>query len=132
MTAENGRTMRIKAGDGASPEVFTSIAGAREDSFSTEVGEIDITDKDSAAYRELLAGGIKSASLSVSGVAKNKGQLMSLVGVIQNYQLEWADGDVLAGAFQLGSLSFTGSHENSAVTFTAELRSSGTFTFTEA
>lgn len=130
--AENGRNMRIKRGDGASPETFTSIAGAREDSFSTEVGEIDITDKDSAGYKTLLEGGIKSASLSVSGIARDRASLFDGLGKIENHKLEWEDGDAIIGAFQMGSLEITGTNENGSVTFSAEFRSSGAFTFTPA
>lgn len=132
MPAENGRKMRIELGDASSPPTYTALAGAREESFTLEVGEIDITDKDSNERRELLEGGIHSLSLSVSGITKDRSQLIDVVGKIKSYRVTWSNGDQLVVNAQLGSFSETGSHENSAVTFTGEFRSSGDYTFTAA
>lgn len=129
MAAQNGRTLRLKKGDGASPEVFTTIAAAQETSMSSEVGEIDITDQDDAGYKTLLEGGIKSLSISISGVTKAQTLLQAhLAGTISNWQLEYEDtGDTITGAFQIGSYSDTGANENAAIMFKADLRSSGFF-----
>lgn len=134
MPAQNGRTLRIYEGDGADPEVFTLLACSREDSFNSEVGEIDITDKCSDAYRELLGGGIKSMSLSTSGVAKDKTILKAhLAGTIKNYRIVWEDtGDYIQGAYEIGTYSETGTYDNGSIEYTAEFRSSGEFTLTEA
>lgn len=131
MGAENGMKMRIEVGDDSSPPNYTPVAGARTDSFNTEVGEIDITDKGSNNYKELLEGGIKSASLSSTGISKSRATMMDLLGKIKPYRVTWENGDKLEGNFQLGSYGNEGTHENSAVTFSSELRSHGEFTFTE-
>ncbi len=117
MAAANGRTLRIKLGNGASPEVFATIAGVQECSISGEVGEIDITDKDSSGYRELLAGGIKSVSLKGSGVVKTNALFqLWMAGEIFNAKMEWEDsGDELAGAFQMGTYENTGATKDSAI-----------------
>lgn len=132
--AINGRALRIKKGDGGSPENFTAVAGAREDSFTGERGEIDITDKDEQTVRTLLEGGIVSFTLSITGMVKDRALLQDFInGVHQNMQVEWTDsGDVLEGAFEWGSYEETGSYENSAIEFTAELRSAGQVTLTTA
>lgn len=131
MAKQNGQTLRIQKGDGASPELFTSIAGAIEESFSAEVGEINVTDKDSNGYRELLGGGIKSLNLSVSGVVDSSVLLQAYINnALESYRVIWNDtGDTLTGTFELGSYSQSGPTENGAITFTAEFRSSGAFTF---
>lgn len=134
MPAQNGRTLRIKKGDGATTEAFTAVAGAREDSFTCERGEIDITDKDDGKTRKLLEGGIESVSLNVTGMAKNRDLLEAwIAGSHGNWQIEWTDsGDVLEGVFEIGTYEETGAYENNAVEFTLQLRSAGAFTFTAA
>lgn len=132
MAAAVGRQLRIKLGDGTSTETFTVIAGAREDSFSCETGEIDITDKDDGVYRTLLEGGIQTLSLSISGVAVGDtlfGKWRD--GTLDNYQVEWVDtGATLECAFQVGTYSETGNYDNEAISFEAEMRSSGQYTYT--
>lgn len=132
MAARTGRKLRIKLGDGASTESFTAIVGAREDSFSGETGEIDVTDKDDGTTRELIEGGIQTLTLSISGVAKDDTLFQKWRdGTIDNYQVEWADtGATLECAFQVGSYSENGNYDNEAVTFEAEMRSSGAYTYT--
>jgi len=130
MAAVNGREMRIKLGNGASPEVFTAIAGAREESISAENGEIDITNKDSLGYRTLLTGGTRTLSLSCSGVAENDVLFQAFIdGTIANYEIEFGDGGELAGAFQIRSYERTGEHAD-AETFSATIESSGVFSYT--
>jgi predicted secreted protein len=133
MPAQNGRTLRIMIGDGASPEVFSTIAGVQECGISGEIGEIDITDKDSNGYRTLLAGGIRSLSLSASGVTLTNALMqLFIAGEIFNARMVWEDsGDMIEGAFQMGSFENTGATENAAIMFTAEFRSSGEFEFVE-
>lgn len=133
MAAASGRLLRIKVGNGLSPETFSTLAGVQECGVSGEVGEIDITDKDSLGYRTLLAGGIKSLSLSGSGVTKtNALKLLFLAGEIINCQMVYEDtGDMFEGAFQIGSYEDTGATDG-AIMFSVEFKSSGVFTFTEA
>ena len=131
MPAQSGSTLKIEtSADGGTN--WTPLACSREDSFSGEIGEINVTDKCSSNYRELIAGGIKSLSLSTSGVVKDNTLLVSwMAGAIGLYRVTWEDsGDTLEGDFQIGTYSQTANYENSAIEFTAELRSSGAFTYT--
>lgn len=132
MPAQTGRDLRIKKGDNSSPQTFTAIAGAREDSFTCERGEIDVTDKDDATTRILLEGGILSATLTISGIAKDRALLEDIIaGAHITFQVEWVEsGDMLEMLAEIGSYENTGSYENSAVEFTCELRSAGAISFT--
>lgn len=132
MPAQSGTTLTIKVSDGAGG--WELLACSREDSFNSEIGEINVTDKCSNNFRELIEGGIKSLSLSTSGIMKDHTLLEKhLSGVIDTYQIQWEDsGDTLEGDFQIGTYSETGNYENSGIEFTAEFRSSGEFTFTAA
>lgn len=132
MPAQTGRDLRIKKGDGSDPQQYTAIAGAREDSFTCERGEIDVTDKDDATTRILLAGGILSATMSVSGVCKDRALLEDMIdGSHIMFQIEWVDSaDVLEMLAEISSYENTGSYENGTVEFTCELRSAGAISFT--
>ena len=56
MTAQRGRDMLVKIGDGGSPESFTTVAGLRTRTFSLNAREVDTTHAESGGWRELLAG----------------------------------------------------------------------------
>ncbi|MEJ0043120.1 MAG: phage major tail protein, TP901-1 family [Rhizomicrobium sp.] len=73
MSAQKGKDLLIKIGDGASPEAFTTVAGLRATTLAFNAQSVDVTNADSAdQWRELLiGGGVKSATLSGSGVFKD-------------------------------------------------------------
>lgn len=132
--AQNGRQMRIGVSDGSGS--FTVIAGAREDSMTMENGEINVTNKDSNSRRELLENGTQLINLSVSGVFVGGGSGDTLFekarnGTIDDYQLEFESGETIEAGFQIRSYERTGSHDGE-VTFTAELQSSGDYTYSAA
>lgn len=130
MAKQNGRDMVINVSDddGAT---WKLLAVSTEDSLSCEIGEIDITDKGSNGFRTLLSGGIKSISLSTSGYTDGDDFFTRYnTGGLQLIQVLWGNGATLEGYFEIGSYERTGSNDNSAVEFSASLRSSGTYTFT--
>ena len=65
MSAQRGRDLLVKIGDGGSPETFTTVAGLRATTLSFNAQTVDVTNADSAnQWRELLAGaGVKAAAL---------------------------------------------------------------------
>ena len=74
MTAQRGKDLLIKIGDGGwGRKCFTTVAGLRATTLTFNAQTVDTTNADSAdAWRELLAGGgVKSATLSGSGVFKD-------------------------------------------------------------
>lgn len=135
MAASKGRLMLIKIGDGASPEVFTSVAGLRSKTMTLNNETVDITTSDDAPWRQLLADtGLRSASLSGSGVfqddtAANTIEDLALSGNLVNMQIAFENGDVLDGAFQVTSFEYGGEH-TAEETFSMSLESSGTITMT--
>lgn len=133
MPAAKGRKLRIKIEDPANPGTFTAIAGMREEGFSISIAENDVTDKDDEAWRKLMAGGIKSVSLSGSGITKTDDLLkLSLSDeTIVNMEIVRETGAKLAGAFEIRSYEGTGPYEG-AETFSASFESSGPVEFTPA
>lgn len=135
MAAEKGRVFVLKIGDGASSETFTDLAGARSTSLTINGEMVDITNKGSAGYRELLEdGGVSSMSISQSGVFFDSADEVLLQTAakdmtLNNYELLYESGDKWSGAFQVTSYENGGEH-NDAVTYSCTLESSGVFTFT--
>ena len=137
MAAGKGRSFLLKSGDGEASEAFTTIAGMRTNSFSMGNETVDVTTKDSAGWRELLANaGTKSATVSGSGVFTDGvtqigEQTKFLAGTINNYELIFENGDVLSGAFQITSFEYAGDYNNEQ-SFSVSYESSGAITYTAA
>lgn len=130
MTAQRGKDILIKMGDGASPEVFQTIIGLRLASLSLNADVIDITHMQSQGWRELLGeAGIRRASLTGNGVFLNTaltGEVHDnfLSGIIRNYQLILPNFAVLEGEFLISSLDYSGEYKSEAK-FSLALESAG-------
>ena len=134
MAAQKGRSLLMKLGNAASPEVFTTIGGMRSTSISINDETVDITNKDSGTARTLLAnGGIMSMSVSGSGVFTDSASEATLQGdmnqsALTNYQFLIPDFGTYTGQFQLTSLEYAGEY-NGEVTYSFAFESSGAITF---
>lgn len=136
MAAEKGRAFVLKVGDGGDPETFTTIGGMRTTSLSINNEIVDITNKTSGGWRELLGGaGVRSVTLSGAGVFTDSAAEMSvqakmLAGSVDNYEITFESGDSFAGAFQATRLEYAGDH-NGERTYSIRLESSGAVSFTD-
>jgi predicted secreted protein len=129
MTARAGRTLRIRRGT-------TPIAGARADSLTINNEPIDITEKDSVAWRTMLADvGVRSIDAEVEGILENAELIAIAVGtgsaLLENYTILITGLGTFSGNFYLSSFALTGEQAD-AITFTASIQSSGTITWTAA
>ena len=127
MPAFTGRKLRIKRGS-------TNIAGARTDSLTINNEPIDITDKDDAGWRTMLADvGVRSVDAEVEGVLDDASLIAIAVGsstaILQSWTIEIQGLGSFTGSWHLASFAITGEQAD-AVTFTASIQSSGTITWT--
>jgi len=135
MAAEKGRAFLIKRGDGATSETFTTIAGLRSTGLTINNEMVDITNKDSAGFRTLLAdAGVSSVSVSGSGVFTDTAteilvQTSAIDMTLDNYEIIFESGDKFSGPYQVTSYERSGEH-NGEVAYSLTLESSGTITFT--
>jgi TP901-1 family phage major tail protein len=135
MTAQRGRDLLIKIGDGGSPESFSSVAGLRATSLAFNAQAVDVTNADSAGmWRELLEGGVKSASLSGSGVFKDAASDAALCqaffdGTTANYQVVVPGFGIVEGPFRITQLQYDGPHDGE-VKVSLALASAGALAFT--
>ena len=135
MAANDGRDLVLKFGAVAGSPV--TIAAGRTNSFAIANEVVDITNKDSNAFRTLLEGaGTKSLTLEIEGVLDKSSSadeflLKANNNSIDIYSLFFNDGNTLEGQFQIESFSIAGDH-NTEQTFTATLQSSGAYTLVQA
>lgn len=126
MAAAKGRELLVKKGS-------TVLAGVRTKGVSINGEPIDITSDDDDGYRTLLAdAGTYSIDLSVEGITKDD-TLKSVIMaggslLLTDITVEYPNGKTLSGDFFLNSLEETGTY-NEAVTFSASLQSSGTWSY---
>lgn len=141
MPKKNGREFLIKMGDGADPEVFSTICGLTSKSFTLNNETFDVTTADceapsGALWRELLTG-MKSVSLSGNGLFENKTQSEAIIAIamagesVANFQVIWPDLGVFAGAFVFATFE-GGGEQAGGVTQGLSLESTGEVTFTAA
>ena len=125
MPASSGRELVLKRGT-------TVVAGVRTKAMAITRAGIDVTSDDDAGFRTMLGEpGQLELNVSVSGVTKDDVLRADAVNgvTLQAYTLEFEDGSTVTGNFFLATYTETGTY-NEAVTFEAEIQSSGTFTFT--
>ena len=134
MGAQNGKDLLIKVdltGDGQ----FETIAGLRATRISFNAESVDVTSLESqGGWRELLSGaGVKSASISGSGVFKDastdeRARQIFFDGETPDFQVIIPDFGVVEGPFQVASVEYSGTH-NGEATYELSLASAGALTF---
>jgi TP901-1 family phage major tail protein len=135
MTAQRGKDLLLKIGDGATPENFTTVAGLKSTSLAFNATTIDVTNADSAdMWRELLAAGVKSATITGSGVFRDQASDLTLRTAffnqtLSNWQIVIPSFGIVAGPFKLTQLHYEGPYDGE-VKITLSLASAGALTFT--
>lgn len=134
MTAQRGRDLLIKIGDGASPENFTTVAGLRATTLAFNSQAVDVTNADSAdMWRELMAGGVKTATISGSGVFKDAASDAALRAAffamaLNNYQVAIPGFGTVTGPFKITALQYDGPYDGE-MKLSLSLASAGALTF---
>jgi len=135
MGAQNGKDLLIKI-DLTGAGQFETIAGLRATRISFNAESVDVTSLESqGGWRELLSGaGVKSASLSGSGVFKDdntdeRARQIFFDGETPNFQVIIPDFGTVEGAFQITSIEYSGSY-NGEATYEMALASAGALNFT--
>ncbi|MDZ7629692.1 MAG: phage major tail protein, TP901-1 family [Parvularculaceae bacterium] len=134
MTAQRGKDMLVRIGDGASPEVFTTVAGLRTRTFSLNAREVDATHSESGGWRELLAGaGVKQAAVAGAGVfldgaAADMLRAAFFAGAVRTFNLVVPGLGTMTGPFLIANLDYAGDHDGEA-TVSLALASAGPIAF---
>lgn len=138
MTAQRGKDLLVKISDGGDPESFTTVAGLRATTLSFNAQTVDVTNADSASeWRELLAGaGVKTASISGSGVFKDAASDEALRSAffaqsLPNFQIVIPDFGTVTGTFKVTGLNYDGPYDGE-VKVSLTLASAGALAFAAA
>ena len=137
MTAQSGKDLLIKLDLNGAGQ-FQTIAGLRATRISFNAESVDITSLESqGGWRELLGGaGVKSASISGSGVFKDadtdeRARQLFCDCEIPEFQVIIPDFGTVEGPFQVTALEYAGTH-NGEATYELALASAGALTFAAA
>ncbi|MEA1014814.1 phage tail protein [Sphingomonas sp. LY54] len=120
----------MKVGNGAEPPVFSTVAGMRTTQMSVNGEAVNVTSKDSGAWRELLSGaGIRSVSVSGSGIfsgsaAESRLKSNALAGIVDDYELSFESGERMQGKFLVTRLDYSGDY-NGERNYALNLESAG-------
>ena len=135
MAAQNGKDLLVKV-DMNGTGLFQTIAGLRATRISFNAESVDVTSLESqGGWRELLSGaGVKSASISGSGVFKDEGtderaRQLFFDGETPGFQVIIPDFGIVEGPFQVSSIEYAGSH-NGEATYEMSMASAGALSFT--
>ena len=135
MTVQNGKDLLIKV-DMTGGGSFTTLAGLRATRIAFNSETVDVTSLDSqGGLHELLGGaGMRSASLSGSGVFRDedtdeRARQLFFDGLTPAFQVVIPDFGTVEGPFQVTALEYSGSY-NGEATYEVSLASAGVLTFT--
>ena len=135
MAVQAGKDLLVKV-EMASGGKFETIAGLRATRISFNAETVDVTTLDSSGgWRELLAGaGVRSASISGSGVFRDAGtderaRQLFFDGLTPDFQIVIPDFGIVGGPFQVSSIEYSG-QLNGEATYELSLQSAGQLIFT--
>lgn len=136
MSAQKGKDLLIRVGDGQNG--FVAVAGLRARQLAFNAEAVDVTNADSAGrWRELLEGaGVRRASVAGAGVFRDEAsdarlRQMFFDGTIGRFQIVVPAFGTIEGPFQITSLEYRGDHAGE-VTYDMALDSAGAVSFTAA
>lgn len=135
MSAQSGKDLLVKV-DMTGGGQFETIAGLRATRVSFNAEAVDVTSLESqGGWRELLSGaGVKSASISGSGVFKDQGtderaRQLFFDGETPAFQVIIPDFGIIEGPFQVTAIEYSGTHNGEAA-YELSLASAGALIFT--
>ncbi|MEQ8405703.1 MAG: phage major tail protein, TP901-1 family [Oceanicaulis sp.] len=138
MTAQAGKDILLKIGDGGASESFAAVAGLRAKTISLNARPVDVTHADSPGrWRELIEGaGLRSASVTGSGIFVDSTADETVRGVFfdqakRAWRLVIPHFGTLEGPFLVTALEYSGRHDGEAA-YSLSLASAGQLSFTPA
>lgn len=135
MSSQKGRDLLLKVGNGADPEIFTTIGAARTVSMVLNNQPVDKTGMASDGFQELQAdAGVQSLELRLDGLFKDAAaeealRLAAFSRTAKNYQLQFPNGDVLEASFIIHDYNRRGSFDG-LETFSVSFSRTGSSAFT--
>ena len=115
------------------PATYGTIGGSSSHTLSITNEQVDVSDKDSSRWKELLAAGDRSVTISMSGFVSDNANFDLLEDAVVSdtitaFQIIYGNNKTITGNFHVDSLEYTG-ERNTGQAFSCTLTNSGTPTF---
>jgi len=131
MAAQKGKLVLLKADTaGGSPQVYTTIAGLRTNTWTVNGEDVDVTTKDDDGWQQRLSGaGVRSITVAATGIFQDSGveeivRQWAFDQSINWFQITFENGDRLECRFQISNYERGGDHDG-AETYSLTLNSHG-------
>lgn len=140
MAQQTGRTLLIKKGDGASPEVFTTVCGFLARSFTINNNLVDVSVPDCITpdnpVVQTMVYGVQALGFNGTGLFDNDAVGKAVANAARsqttsNYQIIVPGWGTFQGAFIVETFNFSGDRDGN-MEFEATFRANGTISFTAA
>tara|TARA_R110000737_G_scaffold56106_1_gene80165 strand:- start:6353 stop:6760 length:408 start_codon:yes stop_codon:yes gene_type:complete len=124
-----GDSMLLKVESAPASGTYAKIGGASSHSVSINNEAVDVSDKDSNRFKELLAAGDRSIAISMEGFISDEAnfeifRVAARDDAIINYTMEFGNAKTIVGAFHIDSFEMTGAR-NEGQGFSSSLSNSG-------
>ena len=120
----------------AGSDTFTTVAAMRSTSMSVNNEQVDVTTKSDMSWRQLIACGVRTMSISLAGVVTDDDTFKQLqANAISDTDNIWAFklvsglGDEFKGNYQIASIERTGEY-NGAEEYSITLEGAGEIAYT--
>lgn len=112
---------------------YALVGGSSSHTLSIANEQVDVSDKDSSRWKELLAAGDRSVTISMSGFVSSDTKFALMEAAVQtdtilNFRILYGNSKTITGAFHIDSLEYTG-ERNAGQAFSCTLTNSGAPTF---
>ena len=124
-----GSAMLLSVETTPSGGVFATVGGSSSHSLTWNNEMVDVSDKDGSRWKELLAAGDRSLSLSMEGFVSDNANFAIMEAAVEadtilNYQFVYGNSKTIEGAFHIDSLEVSGAR-NEGQSFSMSLTNSG-------
>ena len=124
-----GNVMLLSVETAPASGTFGAIGGSSTHTLTFNNEQIDVSDKDSNRWKELLAAGDRSVTISMEGFVSDNTNFALIEAAVESdtilkYQLDWGDSRQIEGDFHIDSFEVSGAR-NEAQSFSATFTNSG-------
>lgn len=127
MTKYIGNALTLKIEMTPDSGTYTIIGGASEHTLTYNNEQVDVSDKDSNRWKELLSAGDRTVSISFNGFISDNSAYAVLETAVLNdtvirYQFDYGDSKIISGFFHIDSDEKAGARNTAqsfSVTFTS-------------
>lgn len=133
MAKYNGIDFVLKVESSPGSSSYANVGGCIAHTATLANEAIDVSDKDSSRWRDMLNAGQRSLTISFNGWISDDANYELVADAadadsILNYQLAYGNGKTVTGGFHIDSFERGGEYNN-AQTFSCTLSNDGTPTF---